>query len=326
MAARRPLAHQVRNALRGDAPLAALRRGRAVGPRDVFDTLAQIYALHMGPLENVGSTAWYQHDPAIASLKLRLEAEWMHRLDRAVSSQDLPKDPCAALRAIAATDLVPPVYDWLAAEASEAELVEFLAIEGGPDAGFDDLVAICQVGLRGIAKVTLGANYWDEMGRGELSAVHTELHHELVGDLRMPRIPSAELPVAALERSALNGLLATNRALQPEMIGALGLIELQAGPRCRRVVTALARVGAPSGAFPFYQEHATIDPVHGRAWVDAAVVPILERDASWGPRIVRGALWRSYVNRKLFDALHRLFAGGRAESADQERAPVPAAP
>ena len=30
-----------------------------------------------------------------------------------------------------------------------ADLVDFLALEGGPDADFDDLVALCQIGLRG---------------------------------------------------------------------------------------------------------------------------------------------------------------------------------
>ena len=44
-------------------------------------------------------------------------------------------------------------------EASLDELVEFISLEGGPDADFDDLVAICQVGLRGLPKLTLGANW-----------------------------------------------------------------------------------------------------------------------------------------------------------------------
>ena len=35
-----------------------------------------------------------------------------------------------------------------------------------------------------------------------------------------PSTPLAQLPVEALERAALGGLLATNRWLQPEMIGA----------------------------------------------------------------------------------------------------------
>ena len=36
----------------------------------------------------------------------------------------------------------------------------------------------------------------------------------------MPSIPREQLPMEALERAVLGSLLATNRYLQPEMIGA----------------------------------------------------------------------------------------------------------
>jgi hypothetical protein len=211
------------------------------------------------------------------------------------------------MRRLSASDLVPPVYEWLAEEASFAELVEFLAIEGGPDGGFDDYVAICQVGIDGEAKVTLGANYWDEMGRGSPEAVHTELHRRLAGALHLTAVDETALPIEALRRAALNGLLATNRALQPEMVGALGLLELQAGPRCRKVVRALQRLDAPRDALPFYEEHAQADPRHGKAWLDHAVAPLVERMPDWGPRILRGARWRASVNRELFAALAERF-------------------
>ena len=80
--------------------------------------------------------------------------------------------------------------------------------------------------------------------------VHTELHHGMADALRMRRIPVEHLPLEALERKALNGYLATNRALQPEMLGSLGLLECQAGPRCRRVVAAMDRLGVPAGRAP----------------------------------------------------------------------------
>ena len=101
-----------------------------------------------------------------------------------------------------------------------------------------------------------------------------------------------ELPIEALERKALNGYLATNRALQPEMIGSLGMIECQAGPRCRRVVAAMRRLGVPDAALPFYAEHAAADPHHGKDWLDAAVTPLVAEHPDWGPRILTGAWWR----------------------------------
>ena len=182
-------------------------------------------------------------------------------------------------------------------------MVNFLALEGGPDGGFDDRVALCQVGLAGSAKLELAQNFWDEMGNGNPEGVHTTLHQQLVSAIDMPPVPRAEQPVEALERVALNGLLATNRWLQPEMLGALGLLELQAGPRCRLVLQGFQRLGAPAAAYPFYTEHAEVDPRHGRDWVDKAIVPLVAADPAWGPRIVRGAWWRAQLNLAFFEAV-----------------------
>ncbi len=63
----------------------------------------------------------------------------------------------------------------------------------------------------------------------------------------MPRIPHEQMPIAALERVALGGALATNRWLQPEMLGRSALLELQAGPRYRLIrPQSAARTPPPS--------------------------------------------------------------------------------
>jgi pyrroloquinoline quinone (PQQ) biosynthesis protein C len=173
-------------------------------------------------------------------------------------------------------------------------------------------VAACQIGLDGDAKLELARNYWDEMGNGSLDAVHTELHRRLAAALGLHAVPRSEQPIQALERAALGSVLATNRHLQPETVGALGLIELQAGPRCRRVVKALRRLDAPADAFPFYEEHAVADPRHGKDWLDHAVATLAE-DPEWASGMVRGARWRSLVNRRFFGAMEDRFAT-RAEA------------
>jgi hypothetical protein len=217
----------------------------------------------------------------------------------------LPADPVEAMRELAAHERLPRLYKWVAKEAAYDEVVRFLALEGGPDAGFDDLVAACQIGLRGPAKQELAGNYWDEMGNGNPADVHTQLHDNLVAAIDMPRIPLDEQPVEALERSALGGLLATNHWLQPEMLGALGMIELQAGPRCRLVLQGLQRVAAPAGALPFYAVHAEVDPRHGKGWLENAIAPTVAAHPEWGERIVRGAYWRARLNAAFFDSVGR---------------------
>jgi hypothetical protein len=278
--------------------------------RDRFLTLLTIYDLHTAPLPSLGARVRFQGHPVVAELKARLEAEWVAALEvewvaaGALGEAGTADEVTRAMRVLAAKDRVHPAYRWLADEASYDDLLSFLALEGGPDGGFDDLVAVCQVGLSGSAKLELGKNYWDEMGRGVAAEVHTVLHQDLSRALALPVVPREELPVEALERIALNGLLATNRWLQPEMVGALGLLELQAGPRCRLVLQALDRLGAPEGAFPFYVEHAEVDPVHGKDWVEKAIVPLATEQPAWAERMVRGAFWRSAVNARFFAAVH----------------------
>lgn len=289
---------------------ALLASALPAAPRDERERLLllhQVYELHLAPVQRLGERARLQGDPRVAALKSRLEQEWVAELPPAPDDPALtePEQVAEALRDMAVRDRLPPAYHWLAKEASWPQVRAFLAMEGGPDGGFDDLVALCQVGLTGSAKGELARNYWDEMGDGDPDAVHTVLHEQLVRALDLPSVRPEDQPVAALERTALNGLLATNRWLQPEMIGALGMTELQAGPRCRMVLRAFERVGGvPEQAFPFYRVHAEVDPVHGRDWVEKAVLPLVAQTPEWGPRIVRGALWRNQTNLRFFAAAH----------------------
>lgn len=297
-----PLADALERALAegdGDA-LDRLTGVDAVGRRDAALSLAVIHDLHLAPLHVLGERADFQHHPAVSTLKHRLESDFLRRIKAAAGPAPAGTDAVAGMRRVASVDLVPPLYDWLAEDATLDEVRDYLSLEGGPDGGFDDLVALCQVGIDGEAKVELATNYWDEMGRGDLADVHTELHHRMADALGLVAVPRAEQPIEALERTLLGTTLATRRALQPELIGALGLLELQAGPRCRRVVAALKRLGAGADALAFYEEHAVADPRHGKDWLDHVVGPLSARFPAWGPRIVAGARWRSVANAAFF--------------------------
>jgi hypothetical protein len=291
------LADRFRSAMTDAAMLESLPGKSPESRRDRFLTLLQIYDLHNAPVAKLGAAAKYASHPVIATLKHRCESDWLAELNRIPLPEGIDTgDPVAAMRALAARDRLPAIYKWLAREASWDDIVTFLALEGGPDAGFDDLVAACQIGLTGRAKLELATNYWDEMGNGDLAAVHTTLHDNLVAAIEMPRLPHVDVPTSALERVALGGLLSSNRWLQPEALGALGLIELQAGPRCRLVLQAFDRCNAPAQAYPFYEVHAEVDPRHGRDWLDNAIAPTAEHTPEWSARIVKGAHWRSTVN------------------------------
>lgn len=279
-------------------------------PLDEADELRSLAAVHDIWNDAPGQASFdpiLQHDPSLAALTARFESQLLTRLsDEAAELRPDLEPGVDGMRHLAAIDRVPRVYRWLERDATWAELVEFLTLEGGPDADFDDLVALAQVGTRGDVKLALAENYWDEMGRGDLERVHTRLHDRLVDAVGMTTLPRDELPAPVLARAVLSGVLATKRHLHPELIGALGLIELQAGPRCRAVVRAMRRLDAPEAAIDFYAEHAEQDPVHGQQWLDRVVAP-LSADPQWAQRIVQGAAWRSVVNSRFYTYAEQRF-------------------
>jgi hypothetical protein len=307
-----PLALGLAEALeRGREQLTGLSGHEPAGRRDRALTLRRIYELHTAPLAEVGDRVRWQHHPVVAELKQRLEASWIAELDAVPAGSIRPEDAPTEMRALAARDRSPAIYRWVADEAPWDPAMQFLALEGGPDDVFDDLVALCQVGLPlGSAKMELAGNYWDELGNGEFDKVHNVLYQRFVDAVGLPTIADTQQPTEALERSALLGLVATNRALQPEMVGALGLIELEAGPHCRYVDRGLDRLGASDEAREFYQMHAVVDPVHGHGWLENAVGPLVTERPDWGPRILRGARWKSLVNNRFFDWAQRTLATG----------------
>jgi hypothetical protein len=290
-------------ATNADASPFKLADARPLDRRDRLLSLLAIYDLHTTSLQQLGSRVRWAGHPAIAPVKYRLEQEWIAELDQASQPLIAAGDPVTAIRSLAAKDRLPPVYRWVAKQASLDEVRHFLAVEGGPDGGFDDLVAVCQVGLSGASKMEMARNYWDEMGNGVPGRVHTDLHRQMADAIELPHLEREAMPGEALSRSALGGLLTTNRWLQPEMVGALGLIELQAGPRCRLVLEAFRRHGVAREAETFYAVHADVDPRHGKDWLEQVIAPLAAENPGWGARMIRGAAWRWVVNAELFDAL-----------------------
>jgi len=304
----------------GSDALDRLFDAEPVDARDGALSLAAIHDLFVAPIDTVRLAAVHQYHPAVVALKGRLESALMDRVAALALCRAAPGGDGAvdSIRALAALDLVPSVYQWVADSAGWDGLRAFLEMEGGPDGGFDDLVAIGQIGLTGEPKLEMARNYWDEMGRGALSGVHTELQRRMVTAVGLGSTPRSLLPLEALDRSSLTTVFATNRRLQPELVGALGLIELQAGPRCRKVVQGMRRLDASQDALAFYQEHADADPRHGKAWLDHVVRP-LSSDPWWAAGMVRGALYRSAVNAAFFslvgDRVSDGFSGPRRGTA-----------
>src|SRR3954447_14649103 len=103
--------------------------------------LLDVHDLHVAPIDVLGARAELQHHPDTAAAKWELDHALIEHLDALPAPDVESTDAVAAMRELARIDLVPPVYEWLAEEATLEDARAYLELEGGPDGGFDDLVA-----------------------------------------------------------------------------------------------------------------------------------------------------------------------------------------
>lgn len=191
-----------------------------------------------------------------------------------------------------------PLFPYLEHEASLDELRWFLRQEVAGEAGFDDLVALTQLRMPEQAKLELARNYWDEMGRGNASAMHGPMLARLADALELDR--SVE-PVA--EATALGNLmagLAFNRRYAFHAVGALGVIELTAPDRTHCVNLGLKRLGIHARHRQYYALHSTLDIAHSRTWNREVIGPLVAEDPSRAVAIAEGALMRLRAGERCF--------------------------
>ena len=198
------------------------------------------------------------------------------------------------------------LFDWLAESAPAEAMTWFLTQELAGEAGFDDLVALTQVKMPTRAKLELARNYWDEMGQGQASAMHGPMLGRLAEELGIAG--SASLDDVAWESLALANLmvgLAVHRKHAYRSVGALGVIELTAPARAKRVNEGLRRLGLQGDTRRYYALHATLDVKHSASWNREILHPLVASDPSLARPIAEGALARLEAGKRCFDRYRR---------------------
>jgi hypothetical protein len=191
------------------------------------------------------------------------------------------------------------LFAWLAQHASLAQMCWFLSQEMAGEAGFDDLVALTQVRLPDRPKLELARNYWDEMGRGHMGAMHGPMLHRLSTHLQLQLHPPAPC-WEALAVGNLLSALAANRQYTYQSLGALGVVELTAPSRCAQISVGLRRLGVDPQARQYYAIHATMDIKHSEAWNAEVLRPLLQDAPHLGTALAEGALLRLRAGAKAF--------------------------
>ena len=206
-----------------------------------------------------------------------------------------------------------PLFPWLAEYADMKAMKWFLTQEAAGEAGFDDLVAMTQVQFPARPKVEMASNYWDEMGRGRLQAMHGLMLSQCVDALQLK--PSMESTV--WESLALGNLmvaLAANRHYAYQSVGALGVIEMTAPGRVSRVNEGLKRLGVDAPGRRYFQIHAGLDIKHSEQWNREVIEPLITSDPALARPIAEGALLRLAAGARCFARYRGLLWGGEQKA------------
>jgi hypothetical protein len=236
-----------------------------------------------------------------------LEGEFVERERAAIAARaaTAPGDPAGFVAWFAALETNGPgqgdrLFPYLAERATHDEMRWFLAQEVAGEAGFDDLVAMTQVGFPVQAKLEFARNYWDEMGRGNRKGMHGPMLHDLASALEVTPV----VATTVWQSLALNNLmvaLATNRRYAFQSVGALGVIELTAPGRAVQVNAGLKRLGVSGKARHYFELHAVLDVKHSESWNREILASLVGEFPHAATAVAEGALLRLAAGARCFE-------------------------
>ena len=193
-----------------------------------------------------------------------------------------------------------PLFPYLAERATAEEMRWFLTQEVAGEAGFEDLVAMCQVKMPVRAKLEMARNYWDEMGRGQAKGMHGPMLERLAAHFGLA--PTHESTITeSLALANMMVALAANRHYAFQAVGALGAIELTAPTRAGYVHRGLRRLGVPDKTSHYFALHAVLDVKHAAAWSEEVLRTLVEEDRRRAHPIAEGAILRLWCGKRCFE-------------------------
>ncbi|MBV9862936.1 MAG: iron-containing redox enzyme family protein [Alphaproteobacteria bacterium] len=204
-----------------------------------------------------------------------------------------------------------PLFPWLAASASLAEMRWFIAQEIGGEAGFEDLLALTQLRFPVAAKLEMARNFWDEMGRGNEKGMHGPMLARIGAALDV----QATIDGTVWESLALTNMmvaLAANRRYAYHSVGALGIIEMTAPGRVTMVDRGLERLGVPKKARHYFSLHSVLDLEHSAAWNREILRSLVVAEPRAATALAEGALLRLRCGARCFRRYRREFGRGDA--------------
>lgn len=198
--------------------------------------------------------------------------------------------------------------DFLRNTASHNDIRYYLAQESTLDPRFDDILALIQIGAPIKAKLEIASNYWDEMGNGEVTHVHSLSFQKVLAFFNVSdEYINQNLSLDAIISGNLSSYLALHRKNYYKAIGYFAVAEYLVPLRFRHFVKGCQRIGIPSDKVHYHKLHIPIDSRHAAGWIknvlsEAAQDPLAARE------ILLGTFYRLNSSKRYLDSLEQALA------------------
>jgi putative sterol carrier protein len=205
-----------------------------------------------------------------------------------------------------------PVFDhqfysvFLKDKAKHEDFRYYLAQESTLDPRFDDILALIQVGIPSLtAKMELASNYWDEMGNGDMSQVHSLLFKKVLDFFAVTEdFISNNLCLEAIISGNLSSFLALYRANYYKAVGYFGVTEYLVPSRFKYFIKGCRRLGVKDDEVFYHKLHISIDSKHSMQWLNKVISKVAEEeDKTKIQEIVVGTLYRLNSSKQYLDYL-----------------------
>lgn len=289
----------------------AFERRDSTALREAHRALFLLYELHVADPSQIRCAN--QFNSLLNSTRLAIERTWLAAEVRLAPNLGHPSSApelVAALKKIWTEHSVSshPIFDFLEHDATHAQIVTFFKSDSALNIRFFDLIVLSLVGSQHEVRKELAQNFWDESGRGEPGRGHVALFRHLLDTVGIGQADDDHASV--LDWQGLAGynlfmLSCLNRQHYFKSLGVMSMTELLDPSQYEKLARGCRRVGMGVGReMDYYDEHISIDVVHGEGWLANVITPVVERTPAAMQEILLGAHLRLATCQDYYDDLY----------------------